>query len=138
MYFEGNSYHFTHRSFQEYFCALFFSKQKDKFIARLGEFFEKHQRRMFGDRTFYMLYDMVTQKVEEYMLLPFLTSLFDNCNKADGYWTFLEAMYPQRETLTSAGFRNAIVAQGTPDVSSLWHQQQKNPPFVLLHDLYKN
>jgi len=23
-------------------------------------------------------------------------------------------------------------------VSSLWHQQQKNPPFVLLHDLYKN
>jgi hypothetical protein len=26
MYFEGNSYHFTHRSFQEYFCALFFSK----------------------------------------------------------------------------------------------------------------
>lgn len=95
MYSEGNSYHFTHRSFQEYFCALFFSKQKDKFIAKLGEFFEKHQRRMFGDRTFYMLYDMVTQKVEEYILLPFLTSLFDNCNKTDGYWTFLEAMYPQ-------------------------------------------
>jgi len=95
MYFEGNSYHFTHRSFQEYFCALFFSKQKDKFIARLGEFFEKHQRRMFGDRTFYMLYDMVTEKVEEYIFLPFLASLFGNCDKADGYWTFLEAMYPQ-------------------------------------------
>jgi hypothetical protein len=95
MYFEGNSYHFTHRSFQEYFCALFFSKQKDKFIARLGEFFEKHQRRMFGDQTFEMLYDMVTEKVEEYIFLPFLTSLFDKCDKVDGYWTFLEAMYPQ-------------------------------------------
>lgn len=95
MFFEGNSYHFTHRSFQEYFCALFFSKQKDKFIAKLGDFFEKHQRRMFGDRTFYMLYDMVTEKVEEYIFLPFLTSLLDECNKADGYWTFLEAMYPQ-------------------------------------------
>ncbi|MDI4700682.1 PTS sugar transporter subunit IIA, partial [Salmonella enterica subsp. enterica serovar Cerro] len=23
------------------------------------------------------------------------------------------------------------------DVTSLWHQQQKNPPFVLLHDLYE-
>lgn len=95
MYFEGNSYHFTHRSFQEYFCALFFSKQKDKFIARLGDFFEKHQRRMFGDRTFYMLYDMVTEKVEEYIFLPFLTSLFKKCDEADGYWTFLEEMYPQ-------------------------------------------
>ena len=95
MYFEGNSYHFTHRSFQEYFCALFFSKQKDKFIARLGDFFEKHQRRMFGDRTFYMLYDMATEKVEEYIFLPFLTSLFDKCDKTDGYWTFLETMYPQ-------------------------------------------
>ena len=95
MYIEGNSYHFTHRSFQEYFCALFFSKQKDKFIARLGDFFEKHQRRMYGDRTFYMLYDMATEKVEEYILLPFLTALFDKCDNADGYWTFLEEMYPQ-------------------------------------------
>lgn len=27
MYFEGNTYHFMHRSFQEYFCALFFSRR---------------------------------------------------------------------------------------------------------------
>lgn len=95
LYFEGNSYHFTHRSFQEYFCALFFSKQKDKFIAKLGDFFEKHRSRMYGDRTFYMLYDMVTEKVEEYIFLPFLTSLFDKCDSSEGYWTFLEEMYPQ-------------------------------------------
>jgi hypothetical protein len=95
LYFEGNSYHFTHRSFQEYFCALFFSKQKDKFIAKLGDFFEKHRRRMYGDRTFYMLYDMATEKVEEYIFLPFLSLLFDKCEKADGYWTFLEEMFPQ-------------------------------------------
>lgn len=95
LYYEGNSFHFTHRSFQEYFCALFFSKQKDKFIAKLGDFFEKHQRRMFGDRTFYMLYDMITEKVEEYILLPYLTALFDKCDKGDGYWTFLETVYPK-------------------------------------------
>ena len=95
MYFEGDRYHFTHRSFQEYFCALFFSKQKDKFIAKLGDFFEKHQRRMYGDGTFDMLYDMITEKVEEYIFLPFLTALFDKCDKADGYWTFLEEMYPR-------------------------------------------
>ena len=95
MYFEGNSYHFTHRSFQEYFCALFFSKQKDKFIAKLGDFFERHQRRMYSDNTFFMLYDMVTEKVEEYIFLPFLNALFDKCDRTDGYWTFLEEMYPQ-------------------------------------------
>lgn len=95
MYYESGSYHFAHRSFQEYFCALFFSKQKDKFIARLGDFFEKHQRRMLGDRTFFMLYDMVTEKVEEYIFLPFLTTLFNKCDNADGYWTFLEETYPK-------------------------------------------
>jgi len=39
-------------------------------FAELGDFFEKHQRRMFGDRIFYLLYDIVTEKVEEYILLP--------------------------------------------------------------------
>jgi hypothetical protein len=47
-------------------------------------------------------------------------------------------MLPLRDTLSSEAFRNTIVERGSPDVSSLWHQQQKNPPFVLLHDLYAN
>ncbi|MDO1880894.1 PTS sugar transporter subunit IIA, partial [Escherichia coli] len=41
-------------------------------------------------------------------------------------------------TLSTAEFRHAIVAQGSPGASSLWHKQQKNPPFVLLDDLYKH
>lgn len=45
---------------------------------------------------------------------------------------------PLRETLTSEAFRDAIVARGSQSVTSLWHQQQKNPPFVLLHDLYES
>lgn len=49
---------------------------------------------MYGDRTFYMLYDMITEKVEEYIVLPFLSSLFDKYERANGYWTFLEEMYP--------------------------------------------
>ncbi|MGP8952882.1 PTS sugar transporter subunit IIA [Enterobacter mori] len=63
----------------------------------------------------------------------------DNCEVISGIsLSLLEAMYPLRASLSSAEFRHAIVAQGVPGVSSLWHQQQKNPPFVLLHDLYKN
>lgn len=41
------------------------------------------------------------------------------------------------ESMSSSAFRDQIVALGAPDVTSLWHQQQKNPPFVLLHDSYE-
>lgn len=52
-------------------------------------------------------------------------------------YPLIEKMIPLRDTLSSSDFRNRIVEQGTPGVTSLWHQQQKNPPFILLHDLYK-
>ncbi len=94
MYFESGKYHFTHRSFQEYFCALYFSKQKDKTLESIGNFFENRRSRMFGDKTFNMLYDMIPDKVEEYIFLPFLTKLYEECDREEGYWTFLEKLYP--------------------------------------------
>jgi hypothetical protein len=95
MFFESGKYHFTHRSFQEYFCASYFSKQKDKNLRAIGDFFEKRRSRNFGDKTFVMLYDMIPDKIDEYVFLPFLTDLFKECDIHDGYWTFLEVMYPQ-------------------------------------------
>jgi len=94
MYLEGGKYYFTHRSFQEYFCALFFSKQKETLLARLGDFFENLQIRSRGDQTFKMLYDMIPDKVETNILIPFLQNLFDECDNRDGYWTFLDRTYP--------------------------------------------
>jgi hypothetical protein len=94
MYYESGKYHFTHRSFQEYFCALYFSKQKDKNLESIGDFFENRRSRMFGDRTFNMLYDMIPDKVEEYIFLPYLNRLFEQCDSREGYWTFLENLYP--------------------------------------------
>ncbi|NTZ50197.1 PTS sugar transporter subunit IIA [Citrobacter freundii] len=52
-------------------------------------------------------------------------------------YPLLERMLLSRESMSSAAFRNQIVSLGGPDVTSLWHQQQKNPPFVLKHDLYE-
>ena len=49
----------------------------------------------------------------------------------------IEQMMACRETMTSSEFRERIVELGGPEVSSLWHQQQKNPPFVLKHNLYE-
>lgn len=94
MYFENGKYHFIHRSFQEYFCALYFSKQKDEFISKIGDFFEMRSSRMFGDQTFNMLCDLIPEKVEEFIFIPFLERLFRKCDEEDGYHTFLKGMYP--------------------------------------------
>lgn len=97
MYFESGKYHFTHRSFQEYFCALFFSKQKDRTLEGIGDFFDNLRSRNYGDKTFSMLYDMIPGKIDEYVFIPYLKKLFEECDAGDGYWAFLETMYPQIE-----------------------------------------
>ena len=94
MFYEGQKYHFIHRSFQEYFCALYFSKQKDKTLSAIGEVFEKMETRNYADQTFDMLYDMIPEKVEEYIFLPFLDDLISRCKKDRGYISFLKTMYP--------------------------------------------
>lgn len=74
-----------------------------------------------------------------YRTAALMSHKHDNCEVISGInYPLLEVMYPLRESLSSTDFRNIIVGQGIAGVSSLWHQQQKNPPFVLLHDLYKN
>lgn len=41
-----------------------------------------------------MLYDMIPSKVEEYIFYPFISNLLAECQRNEGYWTFLETMYP--------------------------------------------
>jgi hypothetical protein len=42
-----------------------------------------------------MLYDMIPEKIDEYVFLPFLSDLFKECDDSDGYWSFLEIIYPR-------------------------------------------
>ncbi|WP_437886945.1 PTS sugar transporter subunit IIA [Phytobacter sp. V91] len=73
-----------------------------------------------------------------YRAAALMSHKHENCEVISGVDSpLLQAMYPLRATLNSSDFRNQIVAMGGATVSSLWHQQQKNPPFVLLHDLYE-
>ena len=94
MFYEGGKYFFSHRSFQEYFCAFYFSKQLDKNLGMIGDFFENRRSRNYGDKTFNMLYDMISPNVEEYIFCPFLSKLFSECDEKEGYWTFLKNIYP--------------------------------------------
>ena len=52
-------------------------------------------------------------------------------------YPLLERMLLSRESMSSSAFRDEIVSLGGPGTTSQWHQQQKNAPFVLLHDLYE-
>lgn len=97
MYREGQKYYFIHRSFQEYFAAVHFASGYDAMLYKVGNFFEKMQHRSYTDRTFEMLYDMIPEKVERYIFLPYLQSLLEKCSSAgpdDEYWEFLEDQYP--------------------------------------------
>ena len=90
----GDKYYFIHRSFQEYFCAVFFSNQMDDQLERIGDFFENQKTRIKSDRTFDMLYDMIPSRIDRYIFLPFLKRLWEHCDSKDGYLTFLNEMYP--------------------------------------------
>ena len=94
IYLDGNHYTFTHRSFQEYFCALYFSKQKDRTLGSIGSLFEKSPFMAQG-YVFDMLYDLIPEKVEEYILRPALEKLFDKCEQEEGYWTYLMIEHPK-------------------------------------------
>ncbi len=98
MYNEGMLYHFIHRSFQEYFCALFFSYQMDEELKEISDIFEKGKLRNYGfsradDNTFGMLYDMIPEKIKKYVFLPTLEKIIKKCDADNGYWTFLSWMY---------------------------------------------
>ncbi len=97
MYREGEKYYFIHRSFQEYFAAVHFASGYDAKLNKVGNFFEKMQHRSYSDRTFDMLYDMIPEKIERFIFLPFLEGLMQECNKSgedEAYWEFLENQYP--------------------------------------------
>ena len=97
MYESDGTYYFTHRSFQEYFTALFMSKQLDADLWNIGQFFEEHIPHGIGDmrhdKTFLMLYDMSTDKVNRFILRPYLENLINKCDQEHGYWTFLSEIY---------------------------------------------
>ena len=81
IYPENLKWEYTHRSFQEYFCARFFNENAfDEQLYGIGMKLEERGQKN-GDLTFRMLYDMNPTQIELFILLPFLESLFDECER---------------------------------------------------------
>ncbi len=97
MYYDGGKYHYIHRTFQEYFCALHLSQSSDSDYQGVWQFFEKNKNKAAEDYTFDMLYDMKPVRAEKSIFIPFLEDLFKKCaadDPTEEYWNFLELMYP--------------------------------------------
>ncbi len=95
MYHEGEMYYFIHRSFQEYFAALFFSRYYDEKLSKVGYYFEQNMSRSNHEITFDMLCDMIPEKIERFVFYPALSKYFFNNTKSlvDEYWDLLEYVY---------------------------------------------
>ena len=134
MYHENGKYHFMHRSFQEYFSALFFSRQMDDTLLPIAQSFEKKKGRHGTDLTFGMLYDMITEKIEKKVFIPTLESLFDKCDHEYGYWTFLRMMYPSiRYSIDNIGddrvhqYPSSFLYRFIARMSGYYHYDEESP-----------
>lgn len=92
LYFENNEYQFIHRSFQEYFTALYFSHKPDEYMLQLINYFNDEGHRGASDMVFEMLYNMNPEKIEEYLFLPYLKSIIPSDDKS--YINYLIKIYP--------------------------------------------
>lgn len=95
MYEEGQSYHFLHRSFQEYLFADYYAnKADDDALQRLERWLRNHNETLFDDGIAYnMLYDMAPEKVEKSIFIPMLRYIFENVEEGNEYWSYLKKTY---------------------------------------------
>lgn len=92
-YKDGLKYRFIHRSFQEYFCALFFSRQTDNKLPLISKFLDKAKREhgmmisrdgkwyfnfdYYDDNILDMLFDMIPDRMEQHVFIPLLHKWLD-------------------------------------------------------------
>ena len=81
LYKDGINYRFAHRSFQEYFTAIFLKELPDNNMSQMSiELIKKDPYRATHDGTFDMLFDMSEERVEQNIFLPILNELEMDCN----------------------------------------------------------
>lgn len=79
LYKDGLKYRFTHRSFQEYFAALYIKDlNDDKFKKVFNALLEKNTKRLWLDQMIYMLYDMSSERFENNIIIPYLKELIND------------------------------------------------------------
>ncbi|MCL2573742.1 MAG: NACHT domain-containing protein [Defluviitaleaceae bacterium] len=90
---EGPTYSFSHRSFQEYFTAVYLKDQTDDIMEKRGlAIIKKDVGKAIIDKTFSMLYNMAKAKFEKNILLPILSEMESDFTKGDKYDFYFNKM----------------------------------------------
>lgn len=96
IYKDGLNYRFTHRSFQEYFTAIFLKELSDESLKKMGlELIKKDPYRATDDSVFSMLYDMSEERTEQNIILPLLELIEKDCqtDKYDFYFAKIKPIF---------------------------------------------
>ena len=91
MYKEGDFYCYIHRTIQEYYAALSFSRLQDNKFSALLDFYRRKSSAHFQEHSFFILYELVPDRVEQLILLPFLERIMNT--EKDPYLEFIENTY---------------------------------------------
>jgi energy-coupling factor transporter ATP-binding protein EcfA2 len=84
IYIDGIKYRFIHRSFQEYFSAVYLKNLGDELQKRAClKIIEKKKISMEYDSVFSMLREMGNTRFEKNVILPYLQQIEDNVSDAD-------------------------------------------------------
>ncbi len=94
IYKEGFSYTFAHRSFQEYFTAVFLKELSDINLQKYGiQMIKREPERASQDNVFEILYDMIEERFEKNILLPTLSDYEDSIPAdEDKYWFYFKEL----------------------------------------------
>lgn len=94
LYKEGFSYTFAHRSFQEYFTAVFLKELSDVNLQKYGiQMIKREPERASQDNVFDMLYDMIEERFEKNILLPLLIDYEKSIDEnEDVYWFYFKEL----------------------------------------------
>lgn len=91
---DGLFYRFTHRSFQEYFTAIFLNQLPDDQMSTVGlKLIQSDCNRAVFDSVFDMLYDMNPIRFEKNILLPILKIYEDKCAGKDKFDYYISELY---------------------------------------------
>lgn len=80
LYRDGRQFAFTHRSFQEYFAAVYLKELTDENLTRVAlRLLEREPDRVMEDAVFNMLHDMIPERFESQIMLPICKKIDNIC-----------------------------------------------------------
>lgn len=95
LYKDGLTYKFTHRSFQEYFTAIFLKELSDPNMQKMGvDLAKKDFFKASNDSVFSMLHDMAEPRFEQNILLPLVIDFEKECDNEKKYDFYFDELSP--------------------------------------------